>query len=158
MSVKYRVVLKKDMTKGAAKEARKYYGSISSSGTMGIEQICSNIASYSTASPGDVRLVIDGLVFMMTEALLRGEVVQLGELGNFQLKMSSKGVDDAADYDSSMLSKPRILFRPSIRLKSAIARVSVEKWPIHAVPDAGKGGSGNEGGSEDGGEDIPGGV
>lgn len=129
MALKYRLVQRKDMSKDAAEGAKKFYGSVSATGTLGFDQICSSISAYSTASPGDVKLVLDGLVFVASEALLRGEVVQLGELGNFQLKMSSTGTDTAADYEASMLSRPHIVFRPSIRLKTAVARVSVEKWP-----------------------------
>lgn len=129
MALKYRLVQRKDMSKDAAEGAKKFYGSVSATGTLGFDQICSSIAAYSTASPGDVKLVLDGLVFVASEALLRGEVVQLGELGNFQLKMSSAGTDVAADYDASMFSRPHIVFRPSIRLKTAVARVGVEKWP-----------------------------
>lgn len=143
MALKYRLVQRKDMSKDAAEGAKKFYGSVSATGTLGFDQICSSISAYSTASPGDVKLVLDGLVFVASEALLRGEVVQLGELGNFQLKMSSTGTDVAADYEASMLSRPHIVFRPSIRLKTAVARVSVEKWPTVS------GTSGSGGGEEE---------
>lgn len=129
MALKYKLVLRKDMSKNAAAGAKKYYGSVSATGTCGLDQICASISAYSTASPGDVKLVLDGLVFVASEALLRGEVVQFGELGNFQLKMNSVGVVDAGSYDASMLSKPHIIFRPSLRLKTAVARANVEKWP-----------------------------
>ena len=85
MALKYKLIQRKDMSPDAEEGAKKYYGSVSATGTLGFDQICSNIAAYSTASPGDVKLVLDGLVFVASEALLRGEVVQLGELGNFQL-------------------------------------------------------------------------
>ena len=127
MALKYKLVQRPDKTKGATDGAKKYYGSISATGSLTLEQMCSSISSYSTASPGDVKLVLDGLVHVASESLLRGEVVQLGDLGHFQLKMSSKGVDNAKDYKASMFSNPRITFRPSIRLKTAIASVSVEK-------------------------------
>ena len=133
MALKFRIVQRPDMTKGAAEGTKKYYGSISATGTMSLDQICSEISSSSTASPGDVKLVLDGLVEKASNALLRGEVVQLGDLGNFQLKMSSQGVDNADDYKTSMFSNPRITFRPSSRLKKAIADVSVEKWPVITV-------------------------
>lgn len=147
MALKYRLVQRKDMSKDAPEGAKKFYGSVSATGTLGFDQICSNIAAYSTASPGDVKLVLDGLLFVATEALLRGEVVQLGELGNFQLKMSSAGTEKAADYEASMLSRPHIVFRPSIRLKTAVARVGVEKWPTVS-------GTGSTGGGEE--NDRPG--
>ena len=130
MALKYKLIQRKDMSPDAEEGAKKYYGSVSATGTLGFDQICSNIAAYSTASPGDVKLVLDGLVFVASEALLRGEVVQLGELGNFQLKVSSTGTETAEEFDASMFGNPRIVFRPSIRLKTAIARFSVEKWPV----------------------------
>ena len=78
------------------------------------------------------------------QALLRGEVVQFGELGNFQLKIGSGGVQDVKDYDASMFKSPHIVFRPSLRMKREISKVSVEKWPVVTVP-----GSGSGSGSED---------
>lgn len=144
MALKYKLVQRKDMSKGAAEGSKKYYGSVSATGMLSFDQICSNIAAYSTASPGDVKLVLDGLVFTASEALLRGEVVQLGELGNLQLKVGSDGVPNAADYDASMFKRPHILFRPSVRMKTAVARVSVEKWPTVTVSNGNSGGSGED--------------
>lgn len=130
MALKYKLVQRKDMSKGAVEGSKKYYGSVSATGTLGFEQICSSISAYSTASPGDVKLVLDGLVFVASEALLRGEVVQFGDLGNLQLKAGSEGVVNAEDYNASMFKNPHIIFRPSLRLKKAVAKVSVEKWPV----------------------------
>lgn len=143
MALKYRLVQRKDMGKDAVEGSKKYYGSVSSTGTLSFDQICSSISAYSTASPGDVKLVLDGFVFVASEALLRGEVVQFGELGNFQLKLGSGGVSDAKDYDASMFKRPHIVFRPSIRLKTAVAKVNVEKWPVVVVPGGGSGGGGD---------------
>jgi len=143
MALKYRLVQRKDMGKDAVEGSKKYYGSVSSTGTLGFDQICSSISAYSTASPGDVKLVLDGFVFVASEALLRGEVVQFGELGNFQLKLGSGGVSDAKDYDASMFKRPHIVFRPSIRLKTAVAKVNVEKWPVVVVPGGGSDGGGD---------------
>lgn len=133
MALKYKLVQRKDMSKGAVEGSKKFYGSVSATGTLGFEQICSSISAYSTASPGDVKLVLDGLVFVASEALLRGEVVQLGDLGNLQLKVGSEGVVKAEDYDASLFKSPHIVFRPSLRLKKAVAKVSVEKWPVVTV-------------------------
>lgn len=144
MALKYKLVQRRDMSKDAVEGAKKYYGSVSATGTLGFDQICSSISAYSTASPGDVKLVLDGLVFVASEALLRGEVVQFGELGNFQLKIGSGGVPDVKDYDASMFKNPHIVFRPSLRLKREISKACVEKWPMVTAP-----GSGSGSGSED---------
>lgn len=40
MSVKYKLVLKKDLTKGAATDAKRYYASANVTGMMDFDTIC----------------------------------------------------------------------------------------------------------------------
>lgn len=76
MSVKYKLVLKKDLTKGAATDAKRYYASANVTGMMDFDTICDVVADRSTASDGDVALVLLGLIRCMQEALLHaGSVV-----------------------------------------------------------------------------------
>ena len=117
MSVKYKLVLKKDLTKGAATDAKRYYASANVTGMMDFDTICDVVADRSTASDGDVALVLLGLIRCMQEALLRGEVVQLGALGNFRLSLGSSGVVNADDFHASLIRKPREM----------IAKVSIER-------------------------------
>lgn len=126
MAVKYKLVLKKDLTKGAAAGAKRYYASPNVTGMMDFESICDVVSDRSTASDGDVALVIRGVIRCMTESLLRGEVVQLGTLGNFRLSISSSGTVSKDDFQSSMIRKPRIIFTPGAKLREMIERVSVE--------------------------------
>ena len=95
MSVKYKLVLKKDLTKGAATDAKRYYASANVTGMM--------------------------------DALLRGEVVQLGALGNFRLSLGSSGVVNADDFHASLIRKPRIIYSPGVKLREMIAKVSIER-------------------------------
>ena len=118
MSVKYKLVLKKDLTKGAATDAKRYYASANVTGMMDFDTICDVVADRSTASDGDVALVLLGLIRCMQEALLRGEVVQLGALGNFRLSLGSSG---------SLIRKPRIIYSPGVKLREMIAKVSIER-------------------------------
>ena len=53
MSVKYKLVLKKDLTQGATADAKRYYASAPVSGMMDFDAICELIAERSTASGGD---------------------------------------------------------------------------------------------------------
>lgn len=112
MSVKYKLVLKKDLTKGAAADAKRYYASAPVSGMMDFDSICELIADRSTASDGDVALVVLGLIRAMEEALLRNEVVQLGRLGNFRLSIGSSGTVEEKDFQANMIRKPKIIFTP----------------------------------------------
>ena len=57
MPIKYRLVLRKDMTKGAAADSKLYYAVNKSTGTCDFEELCDQIADRSTASRGDVHVV-----------------------------------------------------------------------------------------------------
>ena len=89
MPIKYRLVLRKDMTKGAAAGSKLYYAVNKSTGTCDFEELCDQIADRSTASRGDVQVVVDGLLYILKQRLQKGETVQLGDLGHFQAVMFS---------------------------------------------------------------------
>lgn len=138
MSIKYKLVLKKDLTKGAAADAKRYYASAPVSGTMDFDSICDVIADRSTASDGDVALVVRGLIRAMEESLMRNEVVQLGTLGNFRFSLGSSGVVDEKDFQATMIRKPKIIFTPGARLRAMIEKISLER--ISKEPETPSGG------------------
>lgn len=139
MSVKYKLVQKKDLTKGAAADAKRYYASANVTGVMSFDSICDVVADRSTASDGDVALVILGIIRAIEEALLRGEVAQLGRLGNLRISLGSSGVVDEKDFQTSMIRKPRIIFTPGDKLRTMIEKVSLER--IGKEPGASTGGN-----------------
>ena len=116
------------MTKGAAAGSKLYYAVNKSTGTCDFEELCDQIADRSTASRGDVQVVVDGLLYI----LQKGETVQLGDLGHFQAVIGSKGTKLEADFNASLIKRPRIVFRPSVTLKSVTGLAKFEK----IVPDA----------------------
>lgn len=127
MSVRYKLVLRKDLTKGAAADAKKYYASVNNNGTLGFNEICEAVSAYSTASRGDVMVVLDAVMFCMKNSLLRGEIVQLGDLGNFQINVGSKGADTTEAFKVDLIRTPRIVFRPGVMLKDVLNKVSFER-------------------------------
>lgn len=142
MSIKYKLVLKKDLTKDAAANAKRYYASAPVSGTMSFNSICDVIADRSTASDGDVALVVRCLIHAMEEALLRNEVVEMDTLGRFRLSLGSSGVVDKKDFQASMIRKPKIIFTPGARLRAMIEKVSLER--IGKEPEAEEGGGSSD--------------
>lgn len=113
MPIKYRLVLRKDMTKGAAADSKLYYAVNKSTDTCDFEELCDQIADRSNASR-------------------KGETIQMGDLGHFQAVIGSKGTKLESDFNSSLIKRPRIVFRPSVTLKSVTSLVKFEK----IVPDA----------------------
>jgi len=109
-------------------EEKLYYAQAKSAGTCTFDDLCEQIADSSTASTGDVKIVLDRLNRYMSKALARGEIVQLGELGNFQVILGSTGTLTEEDFNSSMIRKPRLTFRPGSMLRNLIGTVSFERF------------------------------
>lgn len=89
---------------------------------MNFNSICDVIADRSTASDGDVALVVRGLLRATEEALLRNEVVELDTLGRFRLSLGSSGSLTEKDFQANMIRKPKIIFTPGARLRAMLER------------------------------------
>ena len=142
MPAKYTLVLRKDLRKDAVEGSKLYYANAKATGTCDMYELCDLISLSSTASPGDVRLILDSLIEVMKRSLGKGEVVQVGELGNFQLQFGSSGT--ATEFNQSLIKSKRIVFRPGKVLREAVANFSFEK-----IPDPSEEGKGEEGGGGD---------
>lgn len=133
MPAKYKLVLRKDMRKDAAEGSKLYYASANTTGT------CDLISAQSTASSGDVKLILDELVNVMRRNLGKGEVVKVGELGSFQLQFGSTGTLTEKEFSHALIKSRRIVFRPGKLLKDAIKNYTFEKIASGA-PDEGSAG------------------
>lgn len=145
MPAKYTLVLRKDMRKGAAEGSKLYYANAKAAGVCGMYELCDLISLSSTASPGDVRLILDSLIEVMKRSLGKGEIVQVGELGNFQLQFGSTGTATKKEFNQALIKSKRIVFRPGKTLRNAIGNYAFEKIPD---PEE-KGGEKDEGGGDD---------
>jgi len=105
------------MTKGAAEDAKRYYAQSFSSGMCNTAELCDTIADRSTATAGDVKLVIDGLVHVASKRLAAGQTVQLGELGYLQPILGSRGVVDKSEFNADLIKTRKIRFTPGLILK-----------------------------------------
>ncbi|MCD8270397.1 MAG: DNA-binding protein [Parabacteroides sp.] len=109
---------------------------------MGFDSICDVVADRSTASDGDVALVIRGVISAMGEAFLRNEVVQLGNLGNFRISIGSSGTVDEKDFQANLIRKPKIIFTPGAKLRAMIEKISLER--IGKEPEKSNPGGGDD--------------
>ena len=127
MSVKYRLVPRKNLKAGAEPDSRLLYASANVSGTMDFEGVCNRIADRSTASDGDVALVLKGLVKCLTEGLQRGESIDLGDMGKFRVSLGSSGVETPEEFNVSMIRKPRIVFFPGKAIRLMLEDIKLER-------------------------------
>ena len=107
--------------------APKYYGQVQASGDINLREMATRIQATCTVTKADVFAVLISLEDVITEALKSGEIVRLGDLGTFQIGISSKGAVTEEDYDVSLITKARINFRPGLALAGILSGLSYKK-------------------------------
>ena len=124
----------------------KYYGRVQANGDVNIREMSERIQQTCTVHKADVQAVLLALEDVITDALKGGEIVRLGDLGTFQIGISSKGAVTEEDYDASLITKARINFRPGLALAGILSGLSYKKVSRKVVK--------TEEEEEEGGEDL----
>ena len=116
--------------------APKYYAQAQARGDVNIREMAARIQSTGTVTKADVYAVLVALEDVIVEALQNGEIVRLGELGTFQLSLSGKGAATEEDFDTSLIKKARINFRPGLTLADMLGSLSFSKVGIKYPKEA----------------------
>lgn len=146
MPLKFRLVKRKDMSKDAEDGAELYFAQTSITKKVDLNRICARISKYSTASRGDILLVLDGLITVMNESLADGESVHLGDFGSFRMVAGSKGATTEKEFNTSLFNRAHIVFYPGTMLMNIVRDASFEKW---VIPSNDSGSSEGGGGEDD---------
>ncbi len=132
MSVAYQLVLRPNPKDRLA--VKKYYASVKNSGTTEFESLCTTISDRGTCIKGDIQAALDGLIFSMKQGLAEGRIIQLGEFGNFRMSVGGTGVEDSADYSTSMILRKKIIFTPGKLLKDMLKTIAFKSAGVK-VPE-----------------------
>ena len=112
----------------------KYYAQAQASGDVNIREMSERIQASCTVTKADVYAVLVSMEDVIIDALKSGEIVRLGDLGTFQIGVSGKGTLTEEEYDSSLIQKARINFRPGIALSGILTNFTYAKVPKKPVP------------------------
>jgi len=102
MSVKYNVVERGKP--GSPETPKKYYPSIQSSGRVTLRQLSQAVSQMSTISSADTMAVMEALLTVIPQELLRGNIVELGDFGNFWLRTDTEGAENADGVRASNIT------------------------------------------------------
>ena len=112
----------------------KYYAQAQASGDVNIREMSERIQQTCTVPKADVYAVLVSMEDVIIDALKSGEIVRLGDLGTFQIGVSGKGTLTEEEYDSSLIQKARLNFRPGIARYGILTNLSYAKVPKKPVP------------------------
>ena len=105
----------------------KFYACAQASGDISIREMSERIQQSCTVTKADVQAVLVALEDVIIDALKSGEIVRLGDLGTFQIGLSSGGALTEEDYNTSLIKKARINFRPGVALSGILTSLSFSK-------------------------------
>ncbi|MDH6358181.1 HU family DNA-binding protein [Parabacteroides sp. PF5-9] len=126
MALKFRKVERKLLAGESAGQV-KTYAVAKSNGYCDLPKLCKLISARSSISSADVKAVLDSLNWVMEVELQSSNIVQVGELGNFRLTISSNGTDTADDFSAADIRKAKIVFSPGSSLRKAGSEVKYEE-------------------------------
>ena len=134
MTVKYNVV---ERGNPANREApKKFYPSIASTGRKTLRQLAGRITEISTVSSTDTMAVIEAILTVIPQELAAGNIVELGDFGNFWLKSTSEGSDTAEAVRAGNITNLLPRFTPGKEFKKVLATVEYEKGALVSTPPA----------------------
>jgi predicted histone-like DNA-binding protein len=102
------------------------YPRIVSNGTIDFQQIVKEIAQASSFTPADIEGVQLAIENKISEYLVSGHHVQLGNLGYFSAKLKARPVMDAKEIHAQSIYFDNVNFRPSSSFRKKV-RGFVEK-------------------------------
>jgi len=134
MALKYKIVSRKVLAGDEAGQI-KCYGKVCTNSRITFDALCSEIAAYSTATKGDVAIVLHGLETCMVQDLAAGQVIQMADLGNFRMTGGSRGTHTRKEFTLHLMKRPRITMRPGKLLKRLCHEATFTRLQRVAVPE-----------------------
>ena len=94
-------------------EPAKFYVQCIQNGKSDLRRLAYLISMQSTVRQADCLAVLDGLVLNMMDELAQGRAVELGDLGTFQVAVTSSGSVTPEEVNLSNIRQARLNYRPS---------------------------------------------
>ena len=125
MTVKFNIVERG--RPGHSQAPKKYYPSIQSTGRVSMRQLAERASDMSTLSTADMIAAIETLLTIIPDERAHGNIVELGDFGNFWLRSSADGVEDITRVRGDQITTLLPRFNPGKRFKRALATVKFKK-------------------------------
>jgi predicted histone-like DNA-binding protein len=132
MSVKFNIVERGNP--GNRTAPKKFYPSIQSSGRVTTREVAEMAAQRSTLSTMDMMAAIESFLAIIPEQLAKGNIVELGEFGNFWLKTTSEGAATADEVRAAQITSLLPRFNPGKLFKRTLDGTEFTKGDVVDEP------------------------
>ena len=107
--------------------SQKYYARAVSSGVLEFDALVKIISNKSRISTIDCYRLLSFLEETLTEELSDGKIVRLGEMGSFQVGMSSKGAEAEHKVTEKLIYGAKVNFRSGKGFKKLLKNLVYKK-------------------------------
>lgn len=107
------------------REEELYYPAPVFGEQIGEDEPTEEISFASSVNQSDVRSVLSNLLEILPRHLMHGDSVNLEKFGIFRLSFESTGSEKESDATAQNITRLKILFRPSTKLKDKISKTSL---------------------------------
>jgi predicted histone-like DNA-binding protein len=97
---------------------------LKSTGLVREKEVAKRIADETTLNPKEAEFAIAQLYKVLTDYLLNGKTVQLGELGSFRLTVKSEGAATETEVTATQIKHVNIRITASETLKEALKKAT----------------------------------
>lgn len=140
MPIRYKLIQRKDFTKDAPKDGKRFYAQLVSNGTVSLDELCESIAEETALTSADVKSIFDRLPRILRRHLSEGRNVQLGELGSIRPTLGSQGSLTKEGFNAAtMMRKPGLMFTPGKllqKMRDAMTFLRVKDPNEENTPDS----------------------
>lgn len=131
MSLLFVRVLRK-ITVGAT-PGMKYLARIKKKKTIKFDEMSDRIQSRSSVTKGDAYGVLIQFSEIMIEELLEGNPVEIAGVGTISPEFSAKAVDTLDEVTVDTITRRKLGFRPSKKLREKMQSIKIELDPIEDI-------------------------
>lgn len=125
MSIKFNIVERG--RPGHPETPKKYYPSLQSTGRVTQHELAQEASAMSTLSTADMMAAIEAFLTLIPQHLANGEIVELGEFGNFWVRFSAEGADSPDRIRGKQVHRLIPRFMPGKQFKLVLEAVQFEK-------------------------------
>ena len=127
MAQNYTLMARKNLLK--PNETPKYYAVARSGRKVTVKEVCKRITERSSYSKGELEGCIGEFLLEIVNVLDEGNIVQMGDLGNFRMSIKTgTPTDTAKEFKASCIDKGKVLF-----IRVVISASCVRRWIIHCI-------------------------
>lgn len=127
MSVKFKLVSKRNLGNDKEETPEKIYAQIVAGDYISYDEFIEEVADSSGVGSAGVKAVLDRLNVVLVRHLQHGRRVAVGELGTFRFTLGSAGVTDVTKFDTNLIREPRVRFYPGKALRTIKSQASFER-------------------------------